>query len=401
MFRRLRVQFITIAMIAVVFVVVSFATLINAVSFIQTNSQMETVLNALSQNDGVLPEYRNLPQIPQVDMDDMIYFSRVISSTGELMKHNTQQVALTVSEQEILVKKIDVNTAKIGYLFHENKTYGYQVSDRQPHKLLVVVDVTRYIQQRETLMNVTLQITFVSIMVFFVMVYVFSKKAIQPFVENYDKQKRFIANVGHELKTPLSIILANTEMQEMLSGESEWLQSTKDQSQRLTTLINNMVSLASLEEQPDIVLSDVDLSAVVQDAAEDFKGPIIRQGKTFELSIVPNLIVKAEEKSLFELVTILVDNANKYCDEQGHVRVSVRPLKNLRHKVRLDVTNTYAEGETVDYTRFFDRFYREDESRNSKGFGIGLSMAQSFVKIFKGKIFVTYKEGAITFTVLL
>ena len=244
--------------------------------------------------------------------------------------------------------------------------------------------------------------SFYSLLFFILVVSAFSGYAIKPYLENYEKQKRFITNAGHELKTPLSIISANNELQELMTGETEWTKSTKDQVERLTHLINQLVTLARLEEQPNIVLERVCFSEIVQDAAEDFKAPIIKDGKTFEMQIASDIYVKAEEKSLFELVTLLVDNANKYCDDKGTVSVKLSRTNGLK-KARLEVSNTFKEGTEIDYSRFFDRFYREDESHNNQtsGYGIGLSMAQSIVKIFKGKISVSYKNDAITFKVIL
>lgn len=228
---------------------------------------------------------------------------------------------------------------------------------------------------------------------------------IRPFIRNYEKQRRFITNAGHELKTPLAIISANTELQELMIGENEWTKSTNDQVARLTNLINSLVALSRLEEHPDIVLQDVDFSYITEDAAEDFKGPVVRDGKSFVMDITSDIHVKAEEKSLFELVTLLVDNANKYCDSEGTtVTVRLRQIGRTCKRARVEVPNTYKEGKEVDYGKFFERFYRIDESHNNKensGFGIGLSMAQSMVELFKGRIFASYKSDTITFTVIL
>ena len=111
-----------------------------------------------------------------------------------------------------------------------------------------------------------------------------------------------------------------------MTGENEWTKSTNDQVTRLTNLINSLVALSRLEEQPDIVLQDVDFSYTTEDEAEDFKGPVVRDGKSFVMDITPDIHVKAEEKSLFELVTLLVDNANKYCDSEGTVTVRLRQV---------------------------------------------------------------------------
>ena len=99
-----------------------------------------------------------------------------------------------------------------------------------------------------------------------------------------------------------------------------------------------------------------------------------------------------------------MDNANKYCDPEGIVTVRLRQIGRTRKRARLEVSNTYKEGKSVDYSKFFERFYRTEESHNNKehkGFGIGLSMAQSMVKLFKGRLFASYKNDTITFTVIL
>ncbi len=173
---------------------------------------------------------------------------------------------------------------------------------------------------------------------FVIIVSALSGIVIRPFIRNYEKQRRFITNAGHELKTPLAIISANTELQELMTGENEWTKSTNDQVARLTTLINSLVALSRLEEQPDIVLQDVDFSYITEDAAEDFKGPVVRDGKSFVMDITPDIHVKAEEKSLFELVTLLVDNANKYCDPEGTVTVRLRQIGRTRKRSRLEVS---------------------------------------------------------------
>ena len=203
------------------------------------------------------------------------------------------------------------------------------------------------------------------------------------------------------MKTPLAIISANNELVELMNGESEWTKSTNDQVERMTGLINGLVAMARLEEQPELVLTNVNFSDITRDAAEDFKGPVIKDGKEFVMDIQPNIHVKAEEKSLFEFVTLLVDNANKYCDPAG--KVSVTLSKNRLSKAKLEISNTYTKGKDFDYTKFFERFYREDESHNNKtsGYGIGLSMAQTMVKLLKGNISVTYKDDTITFVVSL
>lgn len=269
------------------------------------------------------------------------------------------------------------------------------------------MDTTSYYNSSQALFNLSILFSlfaFIFFIFFVIIVSSLSGIVIRPFIRNYEKQRRFIINAGHELKTPLAIISANMELQELMTGENEWTKSTNEQVARLTNLINSLVALSRLEEQPDIVLQGMNFSYITEDAAEDFKGPVVRDGKSFVMDITPDIHVKAEEKSLFELVTLLVENANKYCDPEGTVTVRLHQIGRTCKRAHLEVSSTYKEGKEVDYGKFFERFYRIDESYNNKehsGFGIGLSMAQSMVKLFKGRIFASYKNDTITFTVIL
>ena len=229
---------------------------------------------------------------------------------------------------------------------------------------------------------------------------VFARKVVQPYIRNAEAQKQFITNASHELKTPLAVISANTEVIEMINGKSEWTDSTVKQVNRLSELISQLVVLSKLEERQDIVLVDVDMSGEAKSVMESFKAISETQNITLQAEIAEDIHVMADQKGLRELINILMDNAVKYCDENGTVSVSLS--KKGKNTVFV-VSNDYAAGEDVDYRQFFERFYREDKSHNSekKGYGIGLSMAESLVRMFKGKISVSYKKPVISFTVIL
>ena len=223
--------------------------------------------------------------------------------------------------------------------------------------MVVFLDTTSYYNSSQALFNLSILLSLFAFIFFVIIVSALSGIVIRPFIRNYEKQRRFITNAGHALKTPLAIISANTELQELMTGENEWLKSTNDQLARLTNLINSLVALSRLEEQPDIVLQDVDFSYITEDAAEDFKGPVVRDGKSFVMDITPDIHVKSEGKSLFELVTLLVDNANKYCDPEGTVTVRLRQIGRTCKRARLEVSNTsYKEGKEVDYGKFLSAF---------------------------------------------
>ena len=409
MFQRLRLQFIAIATAAVCVILGTVFGITTLVVDNQSNTQINNILTVLSNNGGEFPKLSEISQalgepVTEDTLSRYSYFSATLSRDNEIKSLNTDHIrALSEDEVESYSNDIFDIGDSTGRLRISGVPYAYKVTKQKNNTyLLVVLDVSVFTSTSYRLLNTAVWLSIVCLGFFVVVIVVFSGRAIRPFVDNYKKQRRFITNAGHELKTPLAIISANTELEELMNGESEWTKSTKDQIARLTGLINSLVTQARLEEQPELVLKDLDFSAITEDAAEDFKGPVIRDGKSFEMSIQPNIHVKAEEKSLFELVTLLVDNANKYCDPEGTVRVTLTKPKRSR-RARLVVSNTYVAGRDVDYSRFLERFYRADESHHSEtsGYGIGLSIAESMVRLFKGSIKVTYKDDTIHFIVFL
>lgn len=411
MFRKLRVRFILIASVAVTGILFFLVGALNSVRFLQTTGEIQAVLNILSDNQGEFPSVQATAQAldnDRISIDTIYqyrYFSAVFNEDGTVYSSNLNNISNLSQEQALKsAKSVVKQHRKNGIFTIGGQYYSYQVTRDAKTKryLAVVLDSTKYLEDRNDFLWVSIRSALYSVIFFIVVISVVSSWAIRPYVRNYEKQKRFITNAGHELKTPLAIISANTELQELMTGENEWTESTKDQVNRLSNLINQMVSLARLEEQPDIALVDVDFSSLVQKVAQDFKSVAEKAGKDYQIRVQDDIHVKASQDELYELISILIDNACKYCDEDGQIFVTLTKAKR-RKRARLIVSNSYADGKNVDYSRFFDRFYREDESHNHKqaGYGIGLSMAESLVNLFKGKIAASYKKGFISFTILI
>ena len=160
----------------------------------------------------------------------------------------------------------------LGQLEKKNINLSYQVSKVSQGRILVVfLDTTSYYNSSQALLSISILLSMFGFIFFVVIVSALSGIVIRPFIRNYEKQRRFITNASHELKTPLAIISANTELQELMTGENEWTKSTNDQVARLTNLINSLVALSRLEEQPDIVLQDVDFSYITEDVQKTLK----------------------------------------------------------------------------------------------------------------------------------
>ena len=218
--------------------------------------------------------------------------------------------------------------------------------------------------------------------------------------ESYEKQKRFITDAGHEIKTPLTVIAANVDLLEADIGENECLSDIREETARLSSLTGDLVSLSRMEEAEGAILkTDFPVSDLITEEANTFRAPITAQKKNFSVQVSPNLTMNGSPGAIRQLISILLDNALKYSPEGGGIALSLTASKK---ELLLTVSNTTKEVmREEELPRLFDRFYRADESRSraTGGSGIGLSMAQMLVSRQKGKLSVEYfPEEIIRFT---
>ncbi len=225
-----------------------------------------------------------------------------------------------------------------------------------------------------------------------------SRRAIRPIAENMERQRRFVTDAGHELKTPLAIIRANTEAMELMGGESKYSRNIREQVTRLTDLTANLLTLARFDEATPPQLRELDLTALVRESAESFRAPAELKEISLRQELEEGVSVQASPEQLKQLCSILLDNAVKYCPKGGEIALSLKK----EGKAVLRIQNTVAD-QRADPSRLFDRFYRPDASRSreSGGYGIGLSAAQAIVQLHKGSITAAYEGEAIVFTVTL
>ena len=229
-----------------------------------------------------------------------------------------------------------------------------------------------------------------------------TKKALAPVAENLSRQRQFVTDAGHELKTPLAIIKANTEAMEMIQGESKWSRNIAAQTTRLSDLTNSLLALARAEEIPkEGSFTELDFSALVEHAAQMFREPMAQKKLRLDQEIAPGLTLRGNKTQLLNLCSILFDNAVKYASDGSLLSLRVRRDGKM---VRLRLENDCDELPTCPPERLFDRFFRGDASHNQKtgGSGIGLSAAQVITAQHRGRLEAEY-PGAhrIAFTVEL
>ena len=232
------------------------------------------------------------------------------------------------------------------------------------------------------------------------LVILLSNKAILPIARNLEKQKQFVTDAGHEIKTPLAIIMANTEAMELCGGDTKWSRNIKAQTARLGGLMQNLLVLARLDEGVwELPASDFSMSRLLEEALPTFCESAALKNVLIEAKIGQGIELHSNRENLLRLVSILLDNAVKYVPKGGEIAVT---LKRQGRETLLQVENDCEELPVDEPEKLFDRFYRGDSARTQKsgGYGIGLSAAQAIVENCKGEIRAEYRgDSRIVFTV--
>lgn len=411
MLKTVRRKFIAISTLALVIVLVTIIGSISFASFYRSKQEVNAVLTILMKNNGQLQRSANItppqpnwmqPRPSREGIFQYRFFSSQLDASGHVLNINDSHIE-TVPDAAInnLSELAYQRRRSKGIVSYNGTIYAYRMKKVNNRYVLVFLDQSILMAESHDLLRIAILVGIISMVLYTFILVILSKKAIQPLVVAEKRQREFISNAGHELKTPLTVISANTEMQELTSGETELTRSNKDQIGRLTRLINNLISLTRLGERPDMNIEATDISTITEKNYDAFENVMKQSQLHLSKDIDPQVTATVDANYYAELVNILLDNANKYCDKAGQVSVHLHKVKRGKGAV-LTVSNSFAEGADVDYSKFFERFYREDTAHQQKGgFGIGLSMAQRIVHDFHGRIQAKYNDGMIIFVVTL
>lgn len=398
MYRRLQCKFIAIAMGSLLFIIIAITGTINIYNVYYMNNVADGLLNQLAQNDGRFPKYNekekqrnsvwglNYQITPETSFEIRYFTVRVFADGSEAV--DTSSVASISPEQAGQYAEAVLSG---GHFSGYQGTYKYLIEEQSDSTLIIFLDRYPQIQSVRSFFEISCLIAILSLLVMFILVSLLSKRAIKPVMESFEKQKQFVTDAGHEIKTPLAIISANTEVLELNHGENEWTKSIRKQINRLDTLVKNLLSLSKLEEEK-VVFTKFSASDSVWESIISFEALAKEQGKNFKVNVQPDITVNGNESGFSQIVAILLDNAIKYAGGQGEISVSLQRQGKAAALEVCNVSDTLPEG---DLNRLFDRFFRADpsRSRDSGSYGIGLSIAKAIAQTHKWRIEVRRGGG--------
>lgn len=410
MVKKLRRKFVRVAMLSLLLILMAIIGVINILNFNQIRTSADETLDLLAENDGLFPDMRmaflqkngNLPPEPfgrniiaynrSMELPfQSRYFIVKTTQSGTIIYIDTSHTAtVDAGDAAQIVDNISTNIKGTGNCRgYYDANYRYLIHQNADGSILYLfMDCSKEFFDAIRLLIMGVIIGVISLLAMFMLVYLFSGKAVAPVVESLEKQKRFITDAGHELKTPLAVISANVDVLELESGKSEWTDSIRGQIKRMNGLVKNMLTLTRMEEESiHLVFSEMDMSAAVSEAAQSFKPVAEAKGLSYELIIADDLHIKGDKNTIGQMATILLDNAMKYTSANGTVNVHL-DKDNRGKKVVLEVANTCDSIPEGKLDRLFDRFYRGDSSRSREtgGYGIGLSVAKAIALSHQGSI---------------
>lgn len=379
---------------------------INLFNYLETNNRSNAILNLLAENDGEFPNMF-FPENGQIHGDFYVgitaetqfearYFTAKIFSNDDKLYLNLQKIAtITVEEASSYVKKASQKNRSFGRI----NGFKYAVVETDDTCLYVFLDCTKEFRYTSLFLLLSLFIGVFGLIGVFLLILVFSKFALSPVEESYKKQKAFITNASHDIKTPLAVINAEVDLLSMDYGKNESTDEIKKQIEKLSKLTDKLVLLSKMEEAETHPFCKINLSKILQNSLSTYKKVFEAEGFDFSADVQDDIYINANEELLQRSLSLILDNALKYTDKQGKIFVSLKKT----NKVQILFGNDAKEVSSGNHPEFFERFYRGDLSRNGKkeGNGIGLSVVKAIIETHKGKITAHADNGVVFFTITL
>ena len=363
-------------------------------NFQDYNHEKVEIENKLSRMEND----RQAPKMP-VFMDAVVYTVKYNTSNKvtEVINHTDNNVSdekIIQIAENILESSNTKQGRRIGNLYLDQYSYAFQAPNT-----LTIVDNTSAKAKLESLLKTSILIFVLIEIIIIILTVEITRWIIKPVIESFNRQKQFVADASHELKTPIAVIMANAEALEKEPEEKKWLNNIKSEADRMNELVTRLLDLAKLEEGKE-VQQEENLSKIVEMSVLTFESLMYENKIELEYDIQKDINIKCNSSQIKQLVAILIDNAIKHSETNGKISIALKKQKN---DTVLTVSNRGKEIPKEIREKIFERFYRADESRNrdTNRYGLGLAIAKNIVENHNGKISVESEKGITTFKVVL
>ena len=376
------------------------------------NRQADQITAMISENNGTVPQLKDYKQQQKNSQSFERYFNNYnedsayrtrffrifLDEDKKVTNVNMDHIAAVDEKKAVRMTKMAMlRRRKVGLV--GSYRYRKEYKDGQVRSI-IFLDCKENQSFYHLAVTITITVSTLLTCLITVIFAIASKRAVRPFEINSNRQKQFITDASHELKTPLAIISANAEVLQYKGDGNEWTQNIIDQTKHMGKLINQLLVLAKLDEvQEKSEKQEADLKLLLEETTRPFEEVATQKKVTLKLHLEEGVTIRVNREQIAQLVSILTETAAKYVNDGGKI---VWRLTKTQHGAVLVVKNT-TEKELPDTKRMFDRFYRSDSSRSSKtgGQGIGLSIAKKIVDSHKGSITAKAGDGVVTFRVSL
>ncbi len=399
----LRKKFVFFAMGTVTVLLAVLIGAINISSWCILDRQSDDILHMLADgNDKLLQKEDGRdrgPFQPLLDMDTLRaarFFMVCTDAAGQVQSVNIDQISsVTTEEATHYAGRVTQDAGRVD-------TFKYEVRYLGQDRLIFFMDISGQIQTFFMVLSLSCAIACICWMLVLAFVFLLSGRVVRPILAGMEKQKQFITNAGHELKTPLSIIQSNNDAATLLYGENKYSKNIRLQSQRLNGLMNDLLTLARLDEGAPLPRESVSLGPLIQGVLPAYEASFAQKGICLFVSLGEGVTVQAHADTLSRMFSLLLDNAVRYTPQGGTARLTVH---RMGEHAEVLAENTCDAPQEKDPERLFERFYRGDSARTqgegaTAGYGIGLSAARAMAEAFGATLRAAYtEEGMIRFTV--
>lgn len=408
MFKRSRRKIVAAIMSILVLLWVGTLGVIYASSYFEMKQQNKQMLHAYAEIytisqpvDGITPPGKPFPgsnpgfrpgftESPMFQLST--FYSVAVSYSGKILEiKNDPPTVYTNDDLTQLAKQIIKTGAQTG----AENNLAFLVLDKGSYLLIAFKDNTVVNENAMTLFRYTLIFGGVALALFFFLSRLLAKKIVDPLEESYQKQKQFISDAGHELKTPVSVVSANAELLSRELGENQWLSNIQYENERMGMLVSQLLDLARTENVTP-QMERIDLSRLVAGEVLPFESVAFEKGLVLDSNVAGGIFVEGNGAQLKQLASILLDNAIRHSKGEGEVRLTLYKESNF---AVLSVVNAGDEIPAQQRERIFERFYRVDSARNGEDrhYGLGLAIAKAIITAHHGHIRVRCYNGLVEF----